>query len=283
MFNGMRYGAIRGRAPGVDADPVDTVETPLERLLGDVARAIENSQLPAALRLADRARRLAPRDPIFVLLCARLLIMLGRPSEALGLLENREEPGAMVHRGEAFCSLQLWDDASSVCNLLLHRFAVDSVEGSAQLASDICRRRSDSRYPGWIGVDNRLHLIGEVRADSPLEIRISNRLCEPLTLMDRGDGIQSFEFSLPPRASGEVTAHSGDSFLLGSGLSWPPDFDPYAWAILEEDALVGEARLGWSPARFPPIAIGVSEQPGHPQAVRTATLRQKPGNFFPFL
>lgn len=270
MLNGIRLEAIRECAPGLDAAPVDTLETPLGRLLSDVARAIENSQLPVALRLADRARRLAPRDPIFVLLCARLLVMLGRPSQALGLLENREEPEAIVFRGEALCSLQLWDDASSACSLLLHKFAVDSVEGLAQLASGICRRRSDSRYPGWIGVDNRLHLTGEVRTASPLEIRISNRLCEPLTLMERGDGILSFECNLPPDVSGEVTARASGSFLLGSGLSWPPDFDLYAWAVLEEDALVGEARLGWSPARFPPIAIGASEQPGHPQEVRTA-------------
>lgn len=271
MLNGIRLVAIRECRPSLDAVPVDTHDTPLGRLLSNVARFIENSELPTALRLADRARRMAPRDPIFVLLCARLLIMLGRPSEALRLLESCEEPEAIVFRGEALCSLELWDDASSACSLLLHKFAVDSVEGLAELASGICRRRSDSNCPGWIGVDNRLRLMGEVRTASPLEIRISDRPCEHLTLMEHGDGICSIEYDFPPDVSGEVTARSSGLFLLGSGLCWPPDFDLNAWAIIEDDALVGEARLGWSPSRFPPIAIGASEQPGHPQAVRTAS------------
>ena len=270
MLNALGAGAISGRAPGVSAAPADTLETPLERLLSDVARAVENSQLPAALRLADRAWRMAPRDPIAVLLCARLLVMLGRAPQALGLLKNREEPEAIVLRGEALCSLQLLDEASQACRRLLHKFALDSVEGLAHLASGLCRRPVDSRYPGWIGVDNRLHLIGQVRSAAPLEIRISNRICEPLTVVDLEDGNRSFEFDLPRDVSGEVTARSADSFLLGSGLRWPPDFDLYAWAVLEEGMLSGEARLGWSPAHFPPIAIGASEEPGHPQAVRTA-------------
>jgi GT2 family glycosyltransferase/glycosyltransferase involved in cell wall biosynthesis len=278
MLSGVRTEAQWGIAPGISTPSSGNRETHLECLLKDVAREAAGGRFSAALRLADRARRLAPQNPFCAVLCARLLLQVGRAPEAVELLKGQEEPEAVVARGEAFCSLGQWDQASACCDSLLSGFAVDAVEDIQHLASQICQPQSGLLYPGWIGIDSRLRLIGEVRKDAPLDIRLSNEVYEPSKSTESDAGLISFVCELPAGVSGQVQASSGDALLLGSGLAWPPDFDLSAWAALEGAALVGEARLGWWPAQ--PLSIEIAVDEGQP---RQAVISPTPGaNLSPF-
>src|SRR5690242_20479098 len=111
-----------------DGFPSKVTGSRLELLFDDIARAVEEGSLKKALRLADCACRMAPANPTCRLVHARLLIRLGAAEEAAERLRNREEPDAVVTRGEAFCAQGLRDDAAAICEKLLWRFAVGSVE-----------------------------------------------------------------------------------------------------------------------------------------------------------
>jgi GT2 family glycosyltransferase/glycosyltransferase involved in cell wall biosynthesis len=271
MLSGVRAEAQWGSAPGEETFSPRSTASHIELLLRDVSRAVEHGSFTEALRLADRARRLTPRDISCIVLCARLLILLGSASEAIELLNDREDPEAIVTRGEAFCSLGLWDDASACCDSALRKFAVDSVQSFGRFASQVCLGDGGPRYPGWIGVDSRLRLIGEIRNDGPLDIQLLNRAFEPESLSQSEFGFSSFVCSLPSGISGHIMARSGGAALLGSGLAWPPNFDLAAWAAVEDGALVGEARLGWFPAHSVTLAIGVRGEHTPRQSVVTPT------------
>lgn len=273
MSSGVRAGAQGWGVPAEETFAPKATGTHLELLLRDVSRAVDNGSFLDAFRLADRARRLNPQDPSCLTLCARLLNLLGRASEAVELLNRMEDPEAIVTRIDSLCALGLWDEASACCDSALRKFPVDSVQSLAQVVSQVCQANGDSRYPGWIGVDSRMRLIGEVQKVGPLDIQLSKKAYTPDVLFESESGLNSFECRLPCGVSGQVAARWGSAFLLGSGLVWPPDFDLAAWVALQGDSLVGEARLGRFPGRSMTLAIGV---PGE-QHSRESIVSAAPG------
>ena len=228
----------------------------LEALFGDISRAIEEGRLEAALRMADCACRVAPENPTCLLLHARLLIRLGAVSEAAELLEGRGEPDAIVARGEALCAQGLFDTAAASCEMLLRRFAVDSVEGLQTFAALLCRPSSAAKFPGWVGVDTRLRLVGQVRTGSRVRVACEGSVLFPTVCLVDQDGFDSFMIDLPAGVSGRLTARTGDCKLLGSDFSWPPAFGLSGWVMAENKVLVGEVHLDWAPALPVKLAIG---------------------------
>ncbi len=234
--------------------PSEAGASRLESLFGDMARAVEEGRLKDAIRLADCTCRIAPANPTCLLVHAQLLMRLGDASEAAERLRGRNEPDAMVARGEALCMLGAFDDAAAASvEMLLRRSAVDSVENLRRLAARLCR--APSKFPGWIGVDTSLRLVGEVRSGIPVAIAYADRVCyPPISAVDR-EGLDSFELEIPAGVSTRIMAFRGDLPLLGSGFAWPPEFGLSGWVMLENKTLVGEARLDWAPTLTIPLAI----------------------------
>jgi len=228
----------------------------LEALFGDISLAVEEGRLQAALRLADCACRAAPKNPTCLLLYARLLIRLGAVSEAAERLQGRGEPEAIIARGEALCAQGLFDTAATSCEMLLRRFAVDSVEGLPAFAVLLCRSSSAAKFPGWVGVDTRLRLVGQVRPGSPVRVACGGSVLFPTVCRVDQDGFGSFMIDLPTGVSGRLTARTGDCKLLGSDFSWPPEFGLSGWVMAENKVLLGEVYLDWAPALPVKLAIG---------------------------
>jgi hypothetical protein len=140
--------------------------TRLERIFSDVAHALDQSQLSLAVRLADSARRLAPRNPTCILLYAQLLSLSGAPAEAIEALAPFDGPDAMVVHGEALWAFGHWKEAVALCETLLWKYAADSFENLSAFAGRICSNDGDARHPGWIGVDTEFRLTGDFPTDA---------------------------------------------------------------------------------------------------------------------
>jgi GT2 family glycosyltransferase/glycosyltransferase involved in cell wall biosynthesis len=225
----------------------------LQSLFSSIGTAVDEGRLQEALRLADCARRISPADPTSNLVHARLLIRLGAASEAAERLRYRAEPEAIAARAEALYMDGAFDDAAASIEDLLRRLAVDSVENLRHLATRLCRL--PSKFPGWIGVDSNLRLVGAFRIGTPLEIEYVRKIYRPsISVIDR-DGVASFEFQMPVEGADRIRAFTGDIELLGSGFAWPPEFGLAGWVMLENARLVGKARLGWAPTLPTTVAI----------------------------
>jgi GT2 family glycosyltransferase/glycosyltransferase involved in cell wall biosynthesis len=239
----------------------------LQSLFAGIANAVEEGRLKEALRLADCACRNAPANPTCHLIHARLLMRLGSASEAIARLRGREEPDAIVARAEALCVQGALDDAAASTEGLLRRFAVDSIENLRPLASRLCR--PPGPFPGWVGVDTSLRLIGEVQNGIPVAIAYAGRIRHPAISAVNSNGLTSFEFEIPAGVSGQITAFSGHLPLLGSGFNWPPEFGLSGWVMLENKAVVGKAKLEWAPTR--PITLAITPAGGEPIRLSVAS------------
>lgn len=255
--------------------PLESEASRLELLFSGVARAVEEGRLKDALRLADCTCRVAPANPTCLVLHAELLIRLGAPAEAIERLRGRNEPDAIVARGQALCTQGAFDDAAASVEMLLRHSAMDSVESLRHLAARLCR--ASGKLPGWIGVDTNLRLAGEVRSGAPLAIAYNGRVFYPSISPADRNGLISFAFEMPAGVSGRITALSGDRQLLGSGFTWPPEFGLSGWVMLENKALVGKARLDWAPML--PITLAITRCGGGQVPLPGASATGSTGSF----
>jgi len=115
--------------------------TRLEELFGGISRLISEGRHDAALRLADCARRIAPEDSNCLLVYGRLLIRLGAMAEAAELLRDCQNPDCQLTYAEGLAGQGLWDEAASICQGLLARFALDSLESLPAVVTQLCSAR----------------------------------------------------------------------------------------------------------------------------------------------
>jgi GT2 family glycosyltransferase/glycosyltransferase involved in cell wall biosynthesis len=240
----------------------------LELLLEQVARAIDRHDLPSALRLADRARRIASKNSSCILLYARLLIQSGLAEEALKHLTDKNDPNVLLARGMAFFELGFLDKASRYCSDLLKSLSVDAVEGLPAFASRLCQDSRSTGSCGWIGVNDQLQLVGAVSGSRRVDIEFPAGTYHPAKLSGGRESVEAFVCILPGETSGRVTVRGDNCDFLGSGLLWPPEFKPSAWVALEGENLVGEAKLGWSPKL--PLTLAISNPGGLPHRTISA-------------
>jgi GT2 family glycosyltransferase/glycosyltransferase involved in cell wall biosynthesis len=224
----------------------ETSASSLEALLGSVSQALDNQDLSMALRLADRVRRITSRNSACTLLFARLLIKAGLAKQAVDYLKDEDDPEVLLVRGTALLEQGLLIEASGCCRDILKRFSFDAVDGLALFASRLCRAPGNERSLGWVGVNDSMSVIGEARSSS-IEIQSVAGSHSSIRFRDTGDGWIFFACTLTDEVLGPVLARNNGFELLGSGFSWPPDFKPRAWVAVEEDVLIGEAQLAWSP------------------------------------
>jgi GT2 family glycosyltransferase len=211
--------------------------------------------LEAALRLADCACRIAPDDPACVLLHARLLMQLGAASEAAERLRDRQEPECIAARADALCALRSWDEAAASCQVLLRQRAVEELENLRHVASRLCRS-PESNFPGWVGVDTKVRLVGQVRTGAQVTITIRDEDWFPTITAADQDGLDCFQFEVPAGISGPLTVCAGNLKLIGSDLLWPPEFGLCGWVVMENQTLLGEVRLDWAPSLPLTLLIG---------------------------
>ena len=228
-------------------EATDAVRFDLEPLLNCVAQAIDRKDLRAALRYADRARRIAPENTACVLLFAKLLIQGGSPKEALTYLTDESDFRVSLTRCTALFDLGLRERASRCCSDLLRHISSDAVKGLTAFAGDLCEGENSGDHVGWIGIDNQLRLVGVAGQSVQISIELPEGLRYPMEFQSTDGGIESIACALTECPSGRILAQADDSELLGSGLLWPPAFALSAWVALEGNNLVGEAHLGWSP------------------------------------
>jgi GT2 family glycosyltransferase/glycosyltransferase involved in cell wall biosynthesis len=250
----------------------------LETLFSDISRTLDEGRIEAALRFADRARRLAPEDTTCLLVYGRLLTRIGAPSQAAHLLRGRQDPDGSLAYAEALYAQGSLDGAISSCGTLLSRFAVDFVENLSQFAARLCRTQPVP-FSGWVGVDSALRLVGQVRTGSHLTIQYGDRALHPAVSAIVEDGFHSFSCAVPVAGSGRLTVCAAESKLLGSGIAWPPEFGLSGWVLAENEQLVGRAQLDWAPAL--PLALAVARSDdGHSRRVILTSVKQPAGSLF---
>lgn len=269
---------------GSDAGPAprDLIATPdrhLEGLLREAARHATNAEPREAARLADRASRLCPGDPIVATLAARLWLAAGEPAEALVVLGRNEALGRTPEGGllRAAAELALPDPAAALATVtdLLARFALEALPDLPPIADGLCRQTG---RPGWLGASIHGGFAGRARPGPE----------EPIAVGD-GDGRVVLRLPLPGATAGGWRAFSvpadspglraglvwtlgGAALIGGEPATWPPGFGLQATVRQSASRLVGTATLGWAPAL--PVTLCLTDGQG-----RNARLQAGPGEF----
>jgi GT2 family glycosyltransferase/glycosyltransferase involved in cell wall biosynthesis len=223
-----------------------TDENRLTAFFRDVSGAVEAGHFHTAMRFADAARRFVPQDLTANLIYARLLLRTGGGQAAADCLRGRPELEGRVLHAEAAFRAGLTEEAARCCSSLLLSFAVDSLGNLPVMATGLCRAHGDE-FPGWVGIDSGLRLVGEIRAGSVATIECDN-VC--LGRIDRASqrGLPGvFSIRVPCGAAGLVRVRVGSRDLLGSPLRWPPDFGAAGWVVQEDQLLSGEVCMNWAP------------------------------------
>jgi GT2 family glycosyltransferase len=240
-------------------------ESRLSVLFAGIADAVGENRLGAAARLADSARRFAPHDPTASLLHGRLLLQTGAAAAAVESLRGRDERDCVILRAEAAREAGWLEESRSSCQSLLSRYAVDGVNGLATAVRRLCQRAPDL-FPGWVGVDSRLRLVGEVVAGGIITVE---READRVAVLDvprpnrgrlnptpAGQPLAAFSTELTSHRPGRLRVRTGGVDLVGSGLCWPPDFGFSGWVVLEGGGLSGEVCLDWVPES--PVRLTIS-------------------------
>ena len=227
-----------------------------EGVLREAAQEAARGNWKSAARLADYALRLAPDVPTVQLVCSRLFLRAGAAQQAARCVDGREDPDALLIRAEALHVLGASEESAVLCRRLLMRHASNAIEALPMLAARLCG--NELGFPGWVGVDERLRLSGEVQAGAPLSVSWDGRVQEPDNLVrTRGrNGLESFLCDVPAGACGPLVVCSRGRPLLGSGLTWPPQIELTGWVALEHASLHGEVRLEWAPSLALTVLIG---------------------------
>lgn len=221
-------------------------ESRLALLFRRASTAIESGRYDSAARLAESAWRFAPLNATALLLHCRLLLKVGAARAAVDLLRDRDDPQSLTVLAEAACAASLFDVAQQASRSLLHRFAVDGLEGLASATELLCQAVPE-RFPGWIGVSSTLRLIGAAPAGSTLTIELGARELGRIEISGKRGALGAFSIAMPVDRPGVVRARADRVELLGSGLHWPPDFRANGWVVWEDGILLGEASLDWAP------------------------------------
>ncbi len=225
---------------------MNTGESNLSVLFDRVATAIEHGHYRSAIKLADSARRYAPQNSTAILLHSRLMLEMGAAREALDALRERDDAESLMLQTEAACKAGLPREAGRFGQSLLARFAADSVEGLPRAAARLCGHYGHV-FPGWVGVDSSLRLVGELPAGSVARIHHDGTCVGEIESPAARHLPTAFSEVLPRGRTGPLRISVGERELLGSGLHWPPDFRLSGWVVVEDQVLAGEACLDWAP------------------------------------
>ena len=229
-------------------------ESRLTVLFAEISDLSQQRRFADALRLAQYARRFVPADITAALIHARLLIEVGDARTAEALLRGRSDRDSLMLHAQAASHAGLLTRAASSARTLLKRYSVDSMADLRPTLSRLCTGRS--AVPGWVGIDTRLRLCGEIPGNAVARIYRGATCVGEILAENEGDSLGPFFADIAARFAGELEVRVGERALLGSPLPWPPPFDLAGWVLLEEGALQGEVRLDWSPRSAVTLCVG---------------------------
>ena len=234
--------------------------------LHNVAARLESRDLGGALREIDRTWRHSDPEslPTLAALYGRLLCLEERDHAATLAMLNRATLGAPDPEIHALIALTLdrngqQGEARRQIGLALTTFCITPDDLVSRVARSIAFHQP-RQTPGWLGLGPTLEARGEILAgesDAALDIAIDGRVAFTRLIRSTTDcshsGFVLAASSLTPASRVDVTA-KGDP-LLGSGLSYPPDFAVDGRASIRGHVVTGWARLGWRPLQRPRIKL----------------------------
>ena len=246
--------------------PAD-VDSEIATLLRGVTNAGKAAKPSLALRLADRAHRLAPTSLEIVRLYSSLLIRNGFPTEAAAIISELKDgvPDAQLAAVDVEASLALADLEAAAIKLesYLALFAVSPWSALAKVARRVVEQTGPT-CAGWIGVTPEFNLIGDLR-------KASN--CEPIALeatypgeapllqqidcsggWSKEDGLSSIRAMHGLR----IASAAWQQPAIGANVSIPESFGFTCSVATGSGGLRGSLRLSWLPPEVVPSVVAVS-------------------------
>jgi GT2 family glycosyltransferase len=235
----------------------------LTALLDAASTAIRRGDLQVAVRLADAAARISPRNSEILQLLAGIHLARAEPDLALERLAQADclRPGPEIDaaRIEALLMSGRSEEAADMLAEALARFAVEPGDRLAVVARHLMVG-GGRQIDGWVGVSRALEVWGETVASvGPLAIGLSDDGRAPLRcptdLVEIEAGLVRFTATIPSGGRGRICVGGGGVRLLGQGASFPPDFalDGRIWR--EPERLRGWVGLGWSAGVSPTVVL----------------------------
>ncbi|MDB5362586.1 MAG: hypothetical protein JWO51_3883 [Rhodospirillales bacterium] len=224
--------------------------------------ALAEGNLQDALRMTDRAVRLAPADPDLQILRATVLMAVGLFAQAISHFRTASLHGGTPTAELGICSASLAQgdtmQAAETLAPLLASFSVEDHPQISEIAGRLCRTHP-ADFPGWATRTLDGRIIGWTTAAAPpLTFSVSRGgesqgLAGESLPTTTADGAGSFALDLRLRPADELSITAGGKPLLGSPLTGSAPADIEGSAEFDDGLLSGFA---WAP-RHPSAILTV--------------------------
>jgi len=241
-------------------------DTEIAALLRRVTDATKAGNLPLALRMADRAHRLAPGALEITRLYCSLLITNGFAADASAEISSlkagvRDAEFAAIDV-EASLGAAGLEAAAAKLELYLSRFAISRWSGLAKIARRVVTQMGPA-CAGWIGVTPDYRLIGDLRnsdgSDLPMEVSLPEQ-SSVLELISCSDGWcdEGALGSIRAEHGLRISSLSWLASPIGAAVSIPKDFGLSCEVTPVSTGLAGRVCLSWLPPEVVPSLFAVS-------------------------
>ena len=224
----------------------------VSNLLAAVKLSIDANEYGEALRLIDRAWRIAPQNLLTSELYMRLLVREGFPDQALfvraQLAHDRAPPAIAAIEIDA---LRILDRHAPACVVIAQTVAAFAIVPGNSFTTACRSLIGDlaAEYAGWVGITPDLLLTGDIRADK--SVSIVTLECSPdhaLVDLVVTNGWASLEqaASLAYVPGCKLRLDDGRK-LIGSELHVPAGFGLNLRIDTLSDGMTGELGYAWHP------------------------------------
>jgi GT2 family glycosyltransferase len=229
-------------------------ESELSQLIKSYSLSQSVGNSANAIRVIDRAWRLAPRNPEICFLYGRQLLSEGAYVQAIKLLATatagRTYPDYEAAYISALCLDGDLEAAQQRFEAAGAKFAVTPGGQLAQAARQVALA-SKTVFPGWVGIGPDLQLHGEIVGQSgAVKLEIASSSGPPRYQRIRCDGDRPAAFAIPAGTlgPGHITVRLNDRLLLGGKLDIPPNFGLDGRISLSKDVFSGWIAMRWDPS-----------------------------------
>ncbi len=240
----------------------------LDALIKSFRVAQDNGERAEALRIIDRAWRVAPANPEINHLYGLFLLSEGYSGRAVELFDftaaHDSTPDVEAIRITALLRDGQIPVAQERLAAALDRYSVKIGEPFADAAQRVAAA-SQPEFSGWIGVGPDLALYGEIACNgSAVRIAVNAKsgiVAEHTVICEEGHSYTAFTIPVPSiLPDTHITICADGHRLLGQDLTFPPDFALDGRITSYTGTISGWATLGWDPGR--PLELTVSSDAG---------------------